>query len=137
MIDLDLKLLRELIVSLLFFASSYRALYLALTALTFALSGIIGPLLGAALAEKGQWRWIFYRELIYSVKGENFSPDSKAVYWLGTFIVNLPIIALTSILMLLRLHIKVPKTTWQEKIDLIDWYNCISVTSFAWVKIFF
>ncbi|KAJ6595827.1 MFS general substrate transporter [Mycena vulgaris] len=69
--------------------------------LSWALSAAFGPLIGGALADAGQWRWIFY--------------------------LNLPISALTVILVLTLLKLPTPSGTTREKLAKMDWIGNILV----------
>ncbi|KAG6909191.1 hypothetical protein DXG01_001705 [Tephrocybe rancida] len=63
--------------------------------LSWALSAAFGPLIGGALADAGQWRWIFN--------------------------LNLPIAGLTVVLVLLLLKLPTPPGTMREKLAKMDW----------------
>ncbi|KAJ7075851.1 Mfs1.2 [Mycena belliarum] len=67
---------------------SDRGVYNGLLQLTWCLASGIGPVVGGTLAEKGQWRWIFY--------------------------LNLPIAPVSGLLVIAFLNLKVPRRTWHE-----------------------
>ncbi|KAJ7250590.1 MFS general substrate transporter [Mycena rebaudengoi] len=71
--------------------------------LSWALSAAFGPLIGGALADSGQWRWIFY--------------------------LNLPISALTLVLVLILLDLPTPSGTINEKLAKMDWIGNILVVA--------
>ncbi|KAI0685402.1 Mfs1.2 [Cytidiella melzeri] len=72
-----------------------RGLYSSLIGLTWAFAAAIGPLVGGALAQNGQWRWFFY--------------------------MNLPIIGLAAILVIAFLRMNTPPGTVREKLNRMDW----------------
>lgn len=72
-----------------------RALYNALIGFTWGIAGAIGPLVGGALANSGQWRWLFY--------------------------LNLPIAGVAAALVAAFLRLKTPPGTLREKLARMDW----------------
>ncbi|KAK0205831.1 iron permease [Desarmillaria ectypa] len=74
---------------------SERGLFNGLYQITWCLASAIGPIVGGALAQTGQWRWVFY--------------------------LNLPIALVTAALVLTCLHLKTPERTWAEIMHLMDW----------------
>ncbi|KAK0472778.1 MFS general substrate transporter [Armillaria novae-zelandiae] len=74
---------------------SERGLFNGLYQITWCLASAIGPIVGGALSETGQWRWVFY--------------------------LNLPIALVAGALVLMCLHLKTPGRTWAEIMDLMDW----------------
>ncbi|KAI0268427.1 major facilitator superfamily domain-containing protein [Russula aff. rugulosa BPL654] len=79
-----------------------RGTFSGLIALTWAVGGGVGPVIGGSLAQNGNWRWLFY--------------------------LNLPICALNATLVLLFLHLKTPPATLREKLSKIDIIGNILVT---------
>ncbi|KAF8961745.1 major facilitator superfamily domain-containing protein [Flammula alnicola] len=78
--------------------------------ISWALSAAFGPLIGGALADAGQWRWVFY--------------------------LNLPISGLTVVLVLVLLKLPTPPGTMKEKLAKMDWMgNFIIIASTASVVI--
>ncbi|KAH9954618.1 major facilitator superfamily domain-containing protein [Lactifluus volemus] len=85
---------------------SERGTFSGITSLAWAIGGGVGPLIGGSLAQRGQWRWIFY--------------------------LNLPICALTASLVLLFLRLKTPPATLREKLSKIDFIgNVLIIASMA------
>ncbi|KAI0683357.1 MFS general substrate transporter [Cytidiella melzeri] len=76
-----------------------RGLYSALTGLTWAVAAAIGPLVGGATAQTGQWRWLFY--------------------------MNLPISGLAAGMVVSFLRLKAPPATIAEKLSRMDWIGNI------------
>ncbi|KAI0685396.1 Mfs1.2 [Cytidiella melzeri] len=76
-----------------------RGLYSALTGMTWAVGSAIGPLVGGAVAQNGQWRWFFY--------------------------LNLPITGLAVIIVVFALKLKTPPGTLKEKLSRMDWIGNI------------
>ncbi|KAI0345553.1 Mfs1.2 [Trametopsis cervina] len=72
-----------------------RAIYNALIGLTWAVACAIGPLVGGALTEAGQWRWLFY--------------------------LNLPVCGVAGLFVLLFLKLKTPEGSLREKLSRMDW----------------
>ncbi|KAF7971297.1 hypothetical protein HWV62_21454 [Athelia sp. TMB] len=81
-----------------------RGLYNGLIGMSWALATATGPLIGGALAERGQWRWLFY--------------------------LNLFTTALAGVFMVLFLRLRNPPGTVREKLAQVDWIgNFIVVAS--------
>ncbi|PBK81733.1 iron permease [Armillaria gallica] len=74
---------------------SERGLFNGLYYVTWCLASAIGPVVGGALSQTGQWRWIFY--------------------------INLPLALVAGALVLTCLHLKTPGRTWAEIMHLMDW----------------
>lgn len=72
-----------------------RGLYTGLIAMTFTIASGIGPVIGGALAQSGQWRWLFY--------------------------LNIPICGLAAGLVLIFLNLRTPPGTLSEKLAKMDW----------------
>ncbi|OBZ67783.1 putative transporter C3H1.06c [Grifola frondosa] len=72
-----------------------RGLYAGLFGLTWSIACIIGPVVGGSLADRGQWRWLFY--------------------------LNLPICGLAAIFVFMFLNLPAPPGTLREKLMRLDW----------------
>lgn len=72
-----------------------RGSFNGLMAIAWGLGGGVGPIIGGSLAERGQWRWIFY--------------------------LNLPICGVAAILVSLFLRLKTPQEPWYTKLSRMDW----------------
>ncbi|KAH9962025.1 major facilitator superfamily domain-containing protein [Lactifluus volemus] len=79
-----------------------RGTYTGFMALSWAIGGGIGPVIGGSLAQQGQWRWIFY--------------------------LNLPICAFNATLVLLFMRLKTPPATLREKLQKMDIIGNILIT---------
>ncbi|KAJ6511403.1 major facilitator superfamily domain-containing protein [Mycena vitilis] len=83
-----------------------RGAFNGILGLAWCFSGGIGPLVGGALAQRGQWRWIFY--------------------------MNIPIAAFSFVMTLFTLRLPIPPGTVKEKLMKIDWGgNAIIIGSTA------
>ncbi|KIK54883.1 hypothetical protein GYMLUDRAFT_176382 [Collybiopsis luxurians FD-317 M1] len=83
---------------------SERALYNLFIVLAWATASTIGPLVGGAFSNAGQWRWIFY--------------------------MNIPICGLCILMVLTTLSLPTPPGTLREKFSKIDWIgNCLIIAS--------
>ncbi|KAI5117064.1 hypothetical protein M0805_006786 [Coniferiporia weirii] len=71
--------------------------------LAWCIAAGIGPALGGALAQGGNWRWLFY--------------------------LNLPIAGLAAILVVLFMHLKTPEGSFSEKLKRIDIFGNLLVMS--------
>lgn len=72
-----------------------RAVYNGFISMTWSVAAGMGPIVGGALAENGQWRWLFY--------------------------LNLPITAVAMVLVVLFLNVKTPRGSFREKVRRMDW----------------
>ncbi|KAL0056701.1 hypothetical protein AAF712_016693 [Marasmius tenuissimus] len=72
-----------------------RGTYNAIVGLAWAFASAIGPLVGGSLADRGQWRWLFY--------------------------LNLPICGLAIVAVLLILRLPTPQGTIRSKLQKMDW----------------
>ncbi|KAH9962019.1 iron permease [Lactifluus volemus] len=79
-----------------------RGTFNGLIAVSWAIGGGVGPVIGGSLAQQGQWRWIFY--------------------------LNLPICALNATLVLLFMRLKTPLATLREKLHKMDIIGNILIT---------
>ncbi|KAI0045564.1 MFS general substrate transporter [Auriscalpium vulgare] len=80
-----------------------RGSYNGLMALAWAIGGGTGPLIGGALAEHGQWRWLFY--------------------------LNLPICGIDAILVIVFLRLRTPGGALRDKLRSMDWVGNMLITS--------
>ncbi|KAH9993179.1 major facilitator superfamily domain-containing protein [Russula vinacea] len=71
-----------------------RGTFSGLIALSWAIGGGVGPVIGGALAQSGNWRWLFY--------------------------INPPICAFNAAMVLLFLRLKTPPATLREKFSKMD-----------------
>ncbi|KAI4525345.1 MFS general substrate transporter [Schizophyllum commune Loenen D] len=78
-----------------------RGVYASLFGLTWSIASLIGPIVGGTLADKGQWRWIFY--------------------------MNLPIAGVASVLVGVLLNLPTPPGSMKEKLAKIDWIGNVIV----------
>ncbi|EIW57953.1 Mfs1.2 [Trametes versicolor FP-101664 SS1] len=74
-----------------------RGLYNGLTGMTWAVSSAIGPLVGGALATRGQWRWLFY--------------------------LNLPICGAALVMVTAFLKLPTPPGNLASKLGRMDWFG--------------
>ncbi|OJT01776.1 hypothetical protein TRAPUB_7832 [Trametes pubescens] len=78
-----------------------RGLYNGLTGMTWAVSSAIGPLVGGALATRGQWRWLFY--------------------------LNLPICGAALVMVTAFLKLPTPPGNLASKLGRMDWFGNLLV----------
>ncbi|TFY81266.1 hypothetical protein EWM64_g2741 [Hericium alpestre] len=78
-----------------------RGMFNGLIAMVYTMASGIGPVVGGSLAERGNWRWIFY--------------------------LNIPICGLAAALVLVFLNLRTPAGTIQEKLRRIDWVGNVLV----------
>ncbi|KAF8512803.1 iron permease [Gautieria morchelliformis] len=87
-----------------------RGKFLGVTASVWAFACGIGPLIGGALANSGSWRWLF--------------------------LLNLPLCAVSTILVFIFFHVHTPKDSFRSKIGRMDWFgNAIIICSTTSVMI--
>ncbi|KAH9962027.1 major facilitator superfamily domain-containing protein [Lactifluus volemus] len=79
-----------------------RGTFSGFMALSWAIGGGVGPVIGGSLAQQGQWRWIFY--------------------------LNLPICAFNATLVILFMRLKTPPATLREKLSKMDFIGNILIT---------
>ncbi|KAI9510085.1 major facilitator superfamily domain-containing protein [Russula earlei] len=79
-----------------------RGTFSGLMALSWAVGGGVGPVIGGSLAQNGKWRWLFY--------------------------LNLPICAFNATLVMLFLRLKTPPATLKEKLEKMDIIGNVLVT---------
>ncbi|GJE88951.1 MFS general substrate transporter [Phanerochaete sordida] len=81
-----------------------RAVYNAFIGMTWAVAAGMGPIVGGALAEHGQWRWLFY--------------------------LNLPLTGVAMVLVVLFLNVKTPRGSFTAKMRRMDWIgNALVISS--------
>ncbi|KAH9962046.1 major facilitator superfamily domain-containing protein [Russula compacta] len=78
-----------------------RGTFTGLMALSWAVGGGVGPVIGGSLAQNGKWRWIFY--------------------------LNLPICAFNATLVVLLMRLKTPPATLREKLSKMDFIGNLLV----------
>ncbi|TFY54573.1 hypothetical protein EVJ58_g8782 [Rhodofomes roseus] len=78
-----------------------RGLFNGLIGIAWAMSSGIGPIVGGALAQSGQWRWLFY--------------------------LNLPICGIAAVIMIVCLRVKTPPGTLGEKVRRVDWRGTLLI----------
>ncbi|KAJ6470258.1 iron permease [Mycena vitilis] len=96
-----------------------RGSFNGVMALAWGIGGGSGPVIGGSLAQRGQWRWLFY--------------------------LNIPICGLAALLVTIFLRLKKPDTPLRERLKRMDWIGnmiiCSSTTSvviaFTWAGIQF
>ncbi|GJE88942.1 MFS general substrate transporter [Phanerochaete sordida] len=87
-----------------------RGTYNGFIATTWAFAMGMGPIVGGALAEHGQWRWIFY--------------------------LNLPLTGLAAILIMIFLNVRTPHGSFWDKFRRMDWMgNALAIGSSSAVVI--
>ncbi|KIJ54454.1 hypothetical protein M422DRAFT_41728 [Sphaerobolus stellatus SS14] len=72
-----------------------RGLYAGLFGLTWSIAAALGPLFGGALANVGQWRWIFY--------------------------INIPLCTVSCLLTIFCMNLPTPPGSLKEKLVRVDW----------------
>jgi MFS family permease len=82
-----------------------RGTYNGLIGLTWTLGVTFGPLIGGALAESGQWRWLFY--------------------------LNLPVCGVALACVVLFMDLPTPAGKLQDKLKKIDWFGTFILASSA------
>ncbi|KAH9918459.1 iron permease [Fomitopsis serialis] len=80
---------------------SERGIYNGLIGIAWAMASGIGPIVGGALAQNGQWRWLSY--------------------------LNIPICGVAGAIMILFLRVRAPPGTLKEKVRRIDWLGTFLV----------
>ncbi|KAJ6572152.1 iron permease [Mycena capillaripes] len=80
-----------------------RGLFNGVMALAWGIGGGSGPVIGGSLAERGQWRWLFY--------------------------LNIPICGLAAILVTIFLRLKKPIVPLREKLERIDWLGTLIIVA--------
>ncbi|KAJ3871631.1 major facilitator superfamily domain-containing protein [Lentinula edodes] len=80
-----------------------RGAFNGVMALAWGIGGGSGPVIGGSLAERGQWRWLFY--------------------------MNLPICGLATILVTIFLQLKTPKAPLGEKLKHMDWIGNLLIVA--------
>ncbi|KAK1218774.1 hypothetical protein PQX77_018519 [Marasmius sp. AFHP31] len=81
-----------------------RGVYNAIVGLAWAFAAAVGPLVGGALADQGQWRWLFY--------------------------LNLPICGVAVLAVIFILRLPTPQGTLSSKLKKMDWIgNFLIITS--------
>ncbi|EMD31247.1 hypothetical protein CERSUDRAFT_100593 [Gelatoporia subvermispora B] len=91
-----------------------RGTYSGVFGLTWAAAGGVAPVIGGGLVTPGNWRWLFY--------------------------LNVPIAAVSFLLVFFFLDLPIPTGTFQEKMKKIDWLgsgiiiasSCACVLAFTW-----
>ncbi|KAF7554726.1 hypothetical protein G7Z17_g2706 [Cylindrodendrum hubeiense] len=83
------------------FSVRKRSLYLGYVGFVWALAGSAGPLIGGAFTQSASWRWCFW--------------------------INLPICAVTFILLLVFLDVHNPRTKLLEGAKAVDWVGTFSI----------
>ncbi|KAL6299612.1 iron permease [Sparassis latifolia] len=78
-----------------------RGVFNGFIAMSFVVASGIGPVVGGAFAQHGQWRWLFY--------------------------LNLPICGVVELLVILFLKLRIPPGTFKEKLRMIDWLGNVIV----------
>lgn len=79
---------------------------------TWAVAVALGPIVGGALAEKGDWRWLFCEK--YSLPAKIHTQSSFSD-------LNLPVCGVACILVVLFMDLPTPKGTFKEKWFAMDW----------------
>ncbi|KAF8258823.1 major facilitator superfamily domain-containing protein [Lactarius quietus] len=80
-----------------------RGTFSGLMALSWAVGGGVGPVIGGSLAQSGKWRWLFY--------------------------LNLPICVSNATLVLLFMRLRTPPATLREKLSKMDFIGNILITA--------
>ncbi|RMD41783.1 hypothetical protein DV735_g3349, partial [Chaetothyriales sp. CBS 134920] len=83
------------------FSPRDRGVYYGIIGMMWALASSIGPVIGGALTEKVSWRWCFY--------------------------INLPVSAVTFVVIILTLHLQTPKTPIVAGLKAIDWLGSLTI----------
>ncbi|KAG2006197.1 MFS multidrug transporter [Coprinopsis cinerea AmutBmut pab1-1] len=78
-----------------------RGTYNGLLGLTWAVAVAIGPIVGGTFAEKNAWRWLFY--------------------------LNLPVCAVSLVLIVAFMSLPTPQGTLKEKLSAMDWFGNLLV----------
>ncbi|KAI9298877.1 MFS general substrate transporter [Neoconidiobolus thromboides FSU 785] len=82
-----------------------RGIFLAFAGGIYAIASVIGPLVGGAFSDKITWRWAFY--------------------------INVPICAITFIIVFFFLNLPIPKGSMKEKLSRVDFYGAITLMCFT------
>lgn len=95
----------------LFTASSTVHLLTVMVHRTWSIASVIGPVVGGSLASGGQWRWIFCGNIFLVTVYKSHLPTD----------LNLPITAVSALLVLIFLKLPTPAGTFWEKFARLDW----------------
>lgn len=87
------------------FSLHQRALLFGANSIVWAVAGGVGPVVGGALAQLVDWRWIFW--------------------------INLPVCGLTFVLLAIFLDVHNPRTTAKNGLKAIDWLGSLTVLGFV------
>lgn len=80
---------------------------------TWAIASVMAPLVSGALAEEGQWRWLFCTPPLTTRRGPRYS--------LRITDLNIPIAGAAAILVVLFMKMKKPEGTLKQKLAKMDW----------------
>ncbi|ORY57578.1 major facilitator superfamily domain-containing protein [Pseudomassariella vexata] len=83
------------------FSMRSRALYISAMGLVWVLAGTTGPVIGGALSQYASWRWCFW--------------------------INLPVCAITFLVVLRFLDLHNPRTKLSDGLMAIDWYGTVCI----------
>jgi hypothetical protein len=86
----------------------------------------MGPPVGGALADRGQWRWLFCK-LFYSLARRQCSNSTH------TEDINLPIGGVALFFVFFFLKFRVPNTNTKEKLAQMDWMYVLLTLCFPTV----
>lgn len=83
------------------FSMRRRALYLGALGVVWILAGTTGPIIGGALSEYASWRWCFW--------------------------INLPVCAVTFVVLFFFLDVHNPRTKFRDGLMAVDWFGTVSI----------
>lgn len=96
-----------------YFSSKVLMVY----ARTWAIASVMAPLVSGALAEEGQWRWLFCAFARPPRRGPRRGPRCS----LRSTDLNIPIAGAAAILVVLFMKMKKPEGTLKQKLAKMDW----------------
>ena len=86
-------------------------------------------MVGGALAEAGQWRWLFCEFLLYSAWG---CKNRELTRWVSDL--NLPICAVAATLIFMFVNLRTPAGSFRDKIGRMDWMCVCLYTLGPWSR---